>query len=73
LRVENKPKPLVAPPKARGRKNAPQMKLLDGWYERYAEGMDEKMWKKVIDETGMSKKQVNKYLWDIKNRHYLKE
>jgi len=63
-------KPVVAPPKARGRKNEKQMKLLETFYDEYLEGMDEKQWANAIKKTGMNKKQINKYLWDIKNRTF---
>lgn len=30
--------------------------------------MDEKQWANAIKRTGMTKAQINKYLWDAKNR-----
>ena len=39
-----------------------------GFYEQYLEGMDENQWKNAVNRTGMSKAQINKYLWDIKDK-----
>jgi len=35
--------------------------------------MDEKQWVHAVKRTGMSKAQVNKYLWDITKRTYKKD
>ena len=35
-------------------------------YDEFLEGMDEKQWDEATKKTGMSKAQINKYLWDVK-------
>jgi len=35
--------------------------------------MDEDQWAQAIKKTGMSKAQINKYLWDLKNRTFKNE
>ncbi len=35
--------------------------------------MDEKQWIEATKRTGMNKAQINKYLWDLKNRNYRNE
>jgi len=61
-------KPDIPPPKKRGKKTDEHHELLISFYEEYLEGMDEKQWANAIKRTGMSKAQINKYLWDAKNR-----
>merc|ERR1712151_961941 len=66
--VEQDAKPDIPPPKKRGKKTDDHHDLLISFYEQYLEGMDEKQWTAAIKRTGMSKAQINKYLWDAKNR-----
>jgi len=44
---------------------ARQNEIISDLYFQYLEGMDEKHWKYAIEATGLSKKKINKALWDI--------
>ena len=62
--------PDIEPPKRRGKKTDEHHSLLQSFYGQYLEGMNEQQWKEAMSRTGMTKPQINKYLWDQQERIY---
>jgi len=77
LRVVSTPsstsKASIGAPLPGARKNKDQKKILKSYYNQYLEGMDEKQWTEATKKTSMNKAQINKYLWDLKNRTFKNE
>lgn len=54
--------------KSKGRKTKEQMKLLISYYHLYEGSWDEKNFFELVQKTGFSKKQLNKWFWDRKKK-----
>lgn len=56
------------PSKYKGRKSKEQMKLLISYYHLYDGAWDEKNFFELVQKTGFTKKQLNKWFWDRKKK-----
>ena len=54
--------------KYKGRKTKKQMKVLISYYHLYDGTWDEKNFCELIERTGFTKKQLNKWFWDRKKK-----
>ena len=54
--------------KYKGRKTKEQMKTLISYYHLYEGSWDEKNFFELVQQTGFSKKQLNKWFWDRKKK-----
>ena len=54
--------------KFKGRKTKEQMKILISYYHLYEGSWDEKNFFELVQKTGFSKKQLNKWFWDRKKK-----
>jgi len=54
--------------KYKGRKTKEQMKMLISYYHLYEGSWDEKNFCELVQQTGFSKKQLNKWFWDRKKK-----
>lgn len=54
--------------KYKGRKTKEQMKVLISYYHLYEGSWDEKNFFELVQQTGFSKKQLNKWFWDRKKK-----
>lgn len=58
----------AAAQKYKGRKTKEQMKVLISYYHLYDGSWDEKNFFELVQQTGFSKKQLNKWFWDRKKK-----
>jgi hypothetical protein len=58
----------MGPHKYKGRKTKQQMKVLISYYHLYDGTWDEKNFCELIERTGFTKKQLNKWFWDRKKK-----
>lgn len=58
----------LGPHKYKGRKTKQQMKILISYYHLYDGTWDEKNFCELIERTGFTKKQLNKWFWDRKKK-----
>lgn len=58
----------IASQKYKGRKTKEQMKILISYYHLYEGSWDDENFFELVQQTGFSKKQLNKWFWDRKKK-----